>query len=232
MSDAITAGQFHDFAGVEDWRVLLSAAQTQFRTGSFAAGLEFVDAIGALADAADHHPDIDLRYASVTVRLSSHDVHGLSRRDVALARQISTAARDLDLPADPSAVQALQVAIDALVGPDVQPFWRAVLDYREGPPQEPAPELSDPEGRAPSFWFQQMEAPRPQRNRIHLDVTVPHDVAEARVAAAIAAGGHLVSSDRAPALWVLADAEGNEACVCTWQAVSRESTDGVISHRP
>jgi 4a-hydroxytetrahydrobiopterin dehydratase len=56
----------------------------------------------------------------------------------------------------------------------------------------------------------------PQRNRIHVDVWVPHDQAEARVAAAIAAGGHLVTDEHAPSWWVLADAEGNEACVATW----------------
>ena len=49
---------------------------------------------------------------------------------------------------------------------------------------------------------------------------MPHDEAEARVAAAIAAGGHLVSDERAPRFWVLADGEGNEVCVCTWQARS------------
>ena len=151
------------------------------------------------------------------MRLTSHDVGGLSRRDVALARQVSEAARELDLVADPSAVQELEIAVDALVGPSVQPFWRAVLGYvDEGPGA--APSVVDPTGHAPAFWFQQMDAPRPQRNRIHVDVTVPHDVAEARVTAAIAAGGHLVSDSRAPAFWVLADAEGNEACVCTWQA--------------
>jgi 4a-hydroxytetrahydrobiopterin dehydratase len=68
----------------------------------------------------------------------------------------------------------------------------------------------------PAFWFQQMDAPRPQRNRIHVDVTVPHDVAEERVAATLAAGGRLVTDAYAPSWWVLADAEGNEACVCTW----------------
>ena len=62
-----------------------------------------------------------------------------------------------------------------------------------------------------------MDAPRPQRNRIHLDVTVPHDVADARVAAAIEAGGTLLSAESARAFWILADPEGNEACVCTWQ---------------
>ena len=217
-SDRITAREFHDSDGVEDWRVLLATAQTLYRTGSFTAGVELVDAIGELADAADHHPDVDLRYGSVTVRLTSHDVGGLSRRDVALARQISAAARELDLRADPGAVQELEIAVDTLVGSAVQPFWRAVLGFAEGAPELPAPELRDPAAHAPAFWFQQMDAPRPQRNRIHVDVTVPHDVAEARVTAAIAAGGHLVSDERAPAFWVLADVEGNEACVCTWQA--------------
>jgi 4a-hydroxytetrahydrobiopterin dehydratase len=97
------------------------------------------------------------------------------------------------------------------------PFWRAVLDYRERG-DSPDEDLVDPRGRGPSFWFQQMDAPRPQRNRIHVDVWVPHDQAEARVAAAIAAGGHLVTDEHAPSWWVLADAEGNEACVATWMS--------------
>jgi 4a-hydroxytetrahydrobiopterin dehydratase len=123
-------------------------------------------------------------------------------------------ARELGVLADPSAVQTIQVTIDALVGPEVMPFWRAVLGYRD---RGDSPEdLIDPHGRGPSFWFQQMDAPRPQRNRIHIDVWVPHDHAEARIAAAIAAGGHLVTDQYAPAWWVLADAEGNEACVATW----------------
>jgi 4a-hydroxytetrahydrobiopterin dehydratase len=61
-----------------------------------------------------------------------------------------------------------------------------------------------------------MDAPRPQRNRIHLDLTVALDEARARVGAAIAAGGTLVSEAHARAFWVLADVEGNEVCVCTW----------------
>ena len=62
-----------------------------------------------------------------------------------------------------------------------------------------------------------MDAPRPQRNRIHVDVAVPHDQAASRIATALSAGGTLVSAAHAPAFWVLADAEGNEACVTTWQ---------------
>ena len=110
------------------------------------------------------------------------DYYGLSARDLKLARQISAAARALGAPADPSAVQTVQVTIDALVGPEVLPFWRAVLGYRDRG-DSPA-DLIDPHGRGPLLWFQQLDARRPQRNRIHLDVWVPHDQAEARVAAA------------------------------------------------
>lgn len=218
----ITARAFHEAEGVDDWRVLLRTAHAVFRTGSFTTGVQLVDAIGELAEAAGHHPDVDLRYGTVTVRLTTHDAGGLTARDVDLARQVSVAARELDVPADPSAPQELEVAVDALVGPDVQPFWRAVLGYADEHDGEDTgsgvPAVVDPAGRGPAFWFQQMGAPRPQRNRIHLDVTVPHDQGEARVAAALAAGGTLVSDRRAPAFWVLADAEGNEACVCTWLA--------------
>ncbi len=212
MTGRITPGQFHEAAGVEDWRVLVSAACAHFRTRSFAEGVALVDAIGLLAEDANHHPDVDLRYRGVTVRLRTHAVDGLSECDVALARQISAAARELGIGADPAAVQDVGVTIDALVAPTVMPFWQALLGYR----QEGAEDLVDPRRRAPGIWFQQMDAPRPRRNRIHLDVAVPHDQAEARVAAAIAAGGRLVTGRFAPAWWVLADAEGNEACVTTW----------------
>jgi 4a-hydroxytetrahydrobiopterin dehydratase len=117
--------------------------------------------------------------------------------------------------ADPSAVQTVQLTIDALVIPEVLPFWRAVLGYQERG-DSPEEDLVDPRGRGPSVWFQQMDAPRPQRNRIHVDVWVPHDQAEARVAAALATGGRLATDEHAPAWWVLADPEGNEVDVATW----------------
>jgi 4a-hydroxytetrahydrobiopterin dehydratase len=217
MTEPITPGQFHAADGVQDWRVVGEGACAYFRTGSFAASARLVDAIGQLAGLDDHQPDVDLRQGGVTVRLLTitDDAYGLSERDVELARQISAVARELGVPADPSVVQTVMVTIDALVSPDVMPFWRAVLGYQERV-DSPEEDLVDPRGRGPSFWFQQMDAPRPQRNRVHLDVWVPHDQAEARIAAAIAAGGRLVSDAQAPSWWVLADPEGNEACVATW----------------
>ncbi len=212
MVEQITPRQFHDGAGVEDWRMLAHGACAYFRAGSFQAGAQLVDAIAELADAANHHPDIDLRYAGVTVRLTTHEVGGLSTRDASLARQISEVARELDIPAAPAAVHDIDLTIDALAGPQVMPFWRAVLGYT----QVGGADLEDRLGRGPSIWFQEMDTPRPQRNRIHVDVWVPHDAAEARVEAAIAAGGHLVTDEHAPAWWTLADAEGNEVDVATW----------------
>jgi 4a-hydroxytetrahydrobiopterin dehydratase len=208
MGETVTPKQFHEV----DWRVVRNDACTHVRTGSFAAGIALVDAIGRLADAANHHPDVDLRTDGVTVRLRSGSDGRLSERDVALARQISAVASELDLPIDLDGVQSIQVAIDTLVIPDVLPFWRAVLGYQEVDDED----LVDPRFQGPPFWFQQMDAPRPQRNRIHIDVYVPHDQAEARVEAALAAGGHLVSDENAPEWWTLADAEGNEADVAPW----------------
>jgi len=218
MTERITPRQFHEAVGVEDWRVLGEGACTYFRTGSFEAGARLVQAIAGLDGLDANHPDVDLRHEGVTVRLITimDGYYGLSERDVELARQISAVARDLSTPPDPSAVQSLEIAIDALVRPDVMPFWRAVLGYRDRGDGDD--NLVDPRGRGPLFWYQQMDAPRPQRNRIHVDVWVPHDRAEERVAAAIAAGGVLVSDEHAPSWWTLADAEGNEADVCTWQS--------------
>jgi len=101
----------------------------------------------------------------------------------------------------------------------VRPFWAAVLAYVDESPDVDGVvrAVRDPAGIGPAFWFQQMDAPRPQRNRIHIDVTVPEDEVDARVQAALAAGGTLVSDSAARSFWVLADREGNEACLCTWQ---------------
>jgi 4a-hydroxytetrahydrobiopterin dehydratase len=209
MTEQITAGQFHAADGVEDWRSLYHVVSAYFRTGSLAKGIALVEEIGRIAGAAEQqYLNIDLRNAGLTVTLG--------RRDIALTRRISAAARELGIPADPAAVQLINVTLDALAGAEVLPFWRALLGYH----QIGEDYLFDPSRRGPGFGLQQMDVARPQRNRMHLDVAVPHDQAEARIAATLAAGGHLVSDAHAPQWWVLADAEGNEACVATW--LSRE----------
>lgn len=217
MAERISPRQFHASDGVEDWRVVFDGVRTYFATGSFAKGVELVEVIGRLADAADHHPDVDLRYAGVTVSLFTHEVGDISDRDMALAQQISIAARELGIAADPSKVQTVQVSIDALDIAGVLPFWRAVLGYVQFGDDD----VVDPLSRGPWLTFQQMDETRPQRNRIHIDVSVPRDQAEARIAAALAAGGRIVTDAYAPSWWTLADAEGNEVDVAPW----REDSD-------
>jgi hypothetical protein len=112
----------------------------------------------------------------------------------------------------------LEIAIDALDILAVRPFWKAVMGYVDEPGStDPTDPLADPFGQGPTIWFQQMDAPRPQRNRIHFDICVPHDEAARRIEAAVAAGGVLRNDAGAPAFWLLADPEGNEVCVTTWQ---------------
>ncbi|PYC67901.1 hypothetical protein C7C45_19920 [Micromonospora arborensis] len=205
MTAQITAAQFHAADGVEDWRSLYHLVSTHFPTGSLTKGIALVDEIGRLTDETqEQYLTVDLRGTGVTV--------SLSRRDISLARRISAAAKDLGIPADPTAVQLINVTLDALAGADVLPFWQALLGYR----QIGDDYLFDPSRRGPGFGLQPMDESRPQRNRMHLDIAVPHDQAEARIATALAAGGTLVSDAHAPRWWVLADAEGNEACVATW----------------
>ena len=203
----LTAQQFQDSGGLEDWRVLAFGASTWFDAPSHSAGAELVRRVAALADAASHRPDIDLRATGVHIRTLTHAAACLTERDVSLARAISAAARDLGLSADPSAVQAVQLTIDTLDKPLVMPFWRAALGYERMGDDD----LVDAMRRDPAIWFQQMDVARPLRNRVHLDVGVPSDLAHGRVAAVKAAGGR--EAFAADYYVTLADAEDNEVDV-------------------
>ncbi len=200
-------------AGLADWRQLQRVIAARFTTKDFLGALDLVQAIGAAAEAADHHPDIDLRWGAVGVRLSSHDVNGLTDRDLRLAREISVLAASRGASAHPDQVVELELALDTPDLTAIKPFWAAVLDMADNPAVPD--ELADARGTLPTLWFQGTDPHDVPRQRFHLDVHVPHDVAEARVAAAISAGGTLVSDAEAPSFWVLADVQGNKACICT-----------------
>jgi 4a-hydroxytetrahydrobiopterin dehydratase len=200
-------------AGLGDWRQLFEALRTRFRTGGFNRGLELAGRIAALADEADHHPDVDLRYPHVNVAISSHDVCGVTSRDVDLARAISAAAAELGIEADPTATGVVEIALDTWDHTEIKPFWAAVLGMT-GHPQHDQ-ELRDPSGIQPTLWFQDTTPHDEPRQRFHLDIRLPPETADERIAAALAAGGILVSDDRAPRFTVLADAQGNKVCVTT-----------------
>lgn len=196
--------------GLGDWRVVLGGLRTSFDTPDMSAGAAFVTLVVDAANAANHHPDLQVRYSRVDVDLVTHDAGGLTTKDVEMARTISGIAAEAGLTARPARRQVVEIAVDALDIDGVRPFWAAVTDYDAGPDGD----LLSPDGQA-HVWFQQMDEARPQRNRLHLDVNVPLDAAPARLEATLAAGGTLLSDAAAPAFWVLADAEGNEVCLCT-----------------
>jgi 4a-hydroxytetrahydrobiopterin dehydratase len=216
-AEGITPDQFHETDGTEDWRVVEDGAGAFFRTGSYAESARLVAAISGLSGLDVDRPRIDVRAGGVSVRLLTRrdDWYGPSQRDVQLARQISAAARELGLTADPSAVQSFLVIPGAPDTSAVVPFWRALLGYVPRP-DSPEEDLVDPHDRGPSFWFEAMNEPRPDGGgAIHVAVWIPLEQAEARVAAALAAGGRIVRDDRAPMWWTLADAAGNEADIAT-----------------
>jgi 4a-hydroxytetrahydrobiopterin dehydratase len=200
-------------AGLTDWRQLFEALRTRFLTGNFATGLALTSRIGELAEAANHHPDVDLRYPHVNVTLCSHDVFGVTSRDLDLAREISAAASDLGVTADPSLAAVVEIGLDTWNHEEIKPFWRAVLGMKDHPSYDQ--ELRDLSGAQPTLWFQETTEHEEPRQRFHLDVRVPPEVVDSRIAAALEAGGILVSEEHAPRFWVLADAQGNKACITT-----------------
>jgi hypothetical protein len=105
----------------------------------------------------------------------------------------------------------IAVAQDA--GSDVGPFWAAALGYRHLGPKE---DVVDRHRRNPHVSFQTIRPPRPGRGRLHIDVSVPADQAEARVAAALEAGGRLADDTHAPHWWTIASPENHGVDIAAW----------------
>lgn len=207
------------------WRYVLGSLSTSVAVTSLADAMDVAVLVAAAAGDGAGHLRMDVRPDVVILTVQSPETAAVTDRDIDLAHRLSDVVSSGGWQTDscvgdahPRSVQTLEIAVDAMDIPSIRPFWKAVLGYADEPGKSGDQDaLVDPLGQGPAIWFQQMDAPRPQRNRIHFDVSVPHDEAAHRISAALAAGGVLLSDDRAPAFWVMADAEGNEACVTTWQ---------------
>jgi len=202
--------------GLTGWAYFYDSLETRIATPDFAAGLALVAAIGAAAERAGHHPDVNLRYTHVDVRLTSHDEQGVTTRDVQLARAVSALAADAGLRPASGPVSRLDIALDTPDRKQVLPFWEAVFGLVRDRNADPGIDLTDPADKLPTLWFQQSGDEEP-RQRWHHDLWLDPAEVQPRIDAAIAAGGRLVSDERAPAYWILADPEGNKICLCTWQ---------------
>lgn len=205
------------------WRLVFTGYAASVPVANLAQAAEVAKlAVDAAGTDADDHLVVDLRADRVELVVQTRRINAVTARDARIVNAITTelAGHGLTLaaPTGPGRpVQLIEFAIDALDIAAIRPFWKSVLGYVDEPGAGPEGPLIDPAGQLPSLWFQQMDAPRPQRNRIHFDLDVAHDEAERRLTAALDAGGVLVNADNARAWWVLADVEGNEICICTWQ---------------
>ncbi len=199
---------------LSDWRMLIDQLHASFDTGDFVTAVTLVDAITVAAQEMDHHPDLDLAYGRLDVRLASHDVGGVTSRDVALARAISKLALTVGAAPHPERTSVLELGLDTADEAQIRPFWAALLDY-DTVQASGEIQLRDATGRRATIWFQPTDAHDVPRQRWHLDLRIPPEVVNGRIAAAIEAGGELVDDTAAPAFWVLADPQGNRACLTT-----------------
>lgn len=200
-----------------DFRHVFHWLRARYVTPDFASAQALVNAIGVAAEEMNHHPDLELRWGRVDVKTRSHDVDGITERDIRLATTISELAAKAGATSEPSGMQQIEIGLDTWAGAEVKPFWDAILGFalpNSGADPDPD-EVVDPMGQSPTVWFQDTDEHETPRQRFHLDIWVAAEEAEARVQAAIAAGGTLTDDSEAPAFWVIADSQGNRACVCT-----------------
>lgn len=208
--------------GLEDWVVLHGGPTAVFRTATLADATALARAIAQLPGLDGTHAQLTAVSAHLTVRLT-REVWKTEAEHIALARAISVVARSLGAAADPRLAQEVQVAISAKPEAIDLGFWRAVLGY--DPMQ--GDNAIDPLGNGSTVWMQELDATRALRHAMHIDVSVSREHAEARLAAAVAAGGVIVDDSHAPASWILADRSGNKVCIAAWPdgAVDPQAAD-------
>lgn len=201
-SQRLTARQFQEAGGTEDWRALGIGVAAWFAATSHAAGAQL--AVRAAEIAGTHALEASIRSSGVHLRLPLGPTDGgLAAAHVDVARAVSGAAQELELEAEPSVLQDLQLTMDTRDQAAVQSFWEVALGYSAVGEED----LLDPLHRHPPIWFQDQDTPRPLRNRVHLDSVTPQEVATAALAtlrersSSVGEHGYYAT---------VADAEGNE----------------------
>ncbi len=202
--------EFLSADGVQDWVVLHGGPTAVFRVGSLQEAARLA---AAVAEVPGLEPRTLLTAAAdrLTVKLT-REMWGTEARHVEVARAISAVAREHGATADRTAVQEVQLAVAAKPEAIDLPFWRAVLGY--APLHDD--NCIDPQGQGSTVWMQELDPNKPLRHAMHVDVSVARDHAEARLKAAVAAGGRVVDESSAPGSWILADRSGNKVCIAAW----------------
>jgi 4a-hydroxytetrahydrobiopterin dehydratase len=202
--------------GIEDWVVLHGGPTAVFKVGSLVEAARLAEAVAAVPGL-EQRTVMTVARNHLTVRLT-REMWGTEARHIEVVRAISKVARERGASADRSAVQEVQLAIAAKPTEIDLPFWRAVLGY--APMHED--NAVDPLGHGSTVWMQDLNPEKPLRHAMHVDVSVAREVAEQRLAAAVAAGGLIIDESSAPAAWILADRAGNKVCIAAWPDGARE----------
>ncbi|WP_377640994.1 VOC family protein [Oryzobacter terrae] len=218
-------------AGLTDWRKLAQGLHARYLVDDFGAGARFVAAVGEAGDALGHHPSVAMGAGYVDLKLVTDDaiyrdddgteyvVQWPTQQDVDLARRITEVAAEHGVAPDPASVSVIELGLDTARSATIAPVWAALLTGDAGAQGRgtPGDEIRDATGRSPNLWFG--DAPEgEQAQRFHLEVYVPREVAEERIAAVLAAGGEVVDDSESPSLTVLADQDGNRGVLCVAEA--------------
>jgi 4a-hydroxytetrahydrobiopterin dehydratase len=195
--------------GVDDWVVLHGGATAAFRVESMADAIRLAEAITGVPGVVDAGVVLTIAGSRLTVRLT-RDMWFLEPHHVGLAGAISAVARSAGATAEPASVQEVQLAVAAKPEEVDLAFWRAVLGY--GPMSDD--NGVDPLAHGSTVWMQELDAARPLRHAMHVDVSVGKGQGPARLAAALAAGGRVVTQSQEH--WTLADRAGNRVCIAVW----------------
>jgi 4a-hydroxytetrahydrobiopterin dehydratase len=208
----ISAAGFHRAQGVSDWRVTGTGPQAVYAATSLSQAADLLPPIVAAADEFGILPDIDVRPEGVVVRVPYRDPEGIPAAAADFAAAVSRAAAERGLTPDPSRVQSIGVYVAQHSTADARPFFAAALGY------EPFGDTDavDPLRCGPQLAFNPITGDIPARGRTHFDVFVPADQAQARVDAALAAGGRLADDSHAPAWWSLASPENHGVDIASW----------------
>lgn len=232
--DMLTGDQIAE-ANLTDWRKLGQGLHARYRVGDFGTGMRFVAAVGEAGDALAHHPRVTISDGYVDLKLvsddaiyrddggSEHVVEWVTQKDVDLARRITEIAAERAVKADPSSIATIELALDTAHAARIAPVWAALLtgSTEAWGRATVGGDIRDATGQVPNLWFQDTDEHETPRQRFHIDVWVPPEMAEQRIAAAVAAGGVIVDDSQAPSCTVVSDQDGNKACVCTTRGRSK-----------
>jgi 4a-hydroxytetrahydrobiopterin dehydratase len=211
---AMSEQGWRDFLAAEDlsdWVVLHGGATASFSVSSLGEAARLADAVAQVPGIDGAGVLLTIADEQLTVRLT-RGIFRLEARHVDLARAVSAVARRLGAVADRARAQEVSLAIAARPDSIDVGFWRAVLGYAELDDDNGV----DPLGHGSAVWLQELDEAKPLRHAMHVDVSVASEHVEARLAAALAAGGRIVDGANAPGHWTLSDRAGNRVCLCAW----------------